>query len=561
MANNEIKTNAEIYREQRKERLAKAAKKKSSPKRDKAIRVAVKAIVIVLAAAVVLLGAGRVLTNVFCVPQKVLNVATYGDEKLTAAEFNYYYMYLYNQIAYQAQQYQQQYGISTGFDVNVSPADQEYVGSDAPEGVKTWADYFAATAPTTAFFYNEMYKLATGEEAKAKGFTWSEEECKSQLEETIAEIETKAKEADFSVDKYISRFIAGEGITEKSYKEIFKKEFIVQAYLKWYQENSGSELSDAEVKSYYAEHKDDFAKATARVYGFSYAKPAEDSESTAPVYTKAQAQKLANEFLSKITDGASFVKLALTYAPEEQKAQYEDSSATLLKNQSKTAISGGAAKIADWLFDAARKTGDKVVINEEDSEMFYVIYLESPAAPDTSYSGVSVRHILVEAATKDEGGETLSDEAIAKNFAAAKKEADAILKEWKTGEHTEDSFAALATEKTDDPGSKETGGLYSGINADSQYVENFLNWAMDATHKPGDTGIIKTNYGYHIMYYVGAEDTTPKWITDIKTTVAGDNFNELVENSYADIDEKMTVNEKLLDYFADRFIKNVFVTQ
>jgi hypothetical protein len=35
---------------------------------------------------------------------------------------------------------------------------------------------------------------------------------------------------------------------------------------------------------------------------------------------------------------------------------------------------------------------------------------------------------------------------------------------------------------------------------DSNYVENFLNWAMDA-HKDGDTGIVETEYGYHIMFY------------------------------------------------------------
>ena len=63
MADNEIKTNAEIYREQRKARLAKAAKKKSSPKRDKAVRIIVKTLCIVIVVALVLFGAARVLTN------------------------------------------------------------------------------------------------------------------------------------------------------------------------------------------------------------------------------------------------------------------------------------------------------------------------------------------------------------------------------------------------------------------------------------------------------------------------------------------------------------------
>ena len=85
MANNEIKTNAEIYREQRKARLAKAAKKKKSGKGDKIVGIIVKVICIVLVATVVLYGAAKMLTDVFCVPQKVLTAATYEDEKLSVA--------------------------------------------------------------------------------------------------------------------------------------------------------------------------------------------------------------------------------------------------------------------------------------------------------------------------------------------------------------------------------------------------------------------------------------------------------------------------------------------
>ena len=146
MANNEIKTNAEIYREQRKERLAKAQKKKSG-KGDKIIRILVKTICILLIAGVVLYGAGSLLTKVFCLPQKVLTVATYGDEKVNVAEYNYYYMSLYNQLATTTQQIDSYYGAGygayyTGFDITKDPAEQEYIGEDAPEGVKTWADYF-----------------------------------------------------------------------------------------------------------------------------------------------------------------------------------------------------------------------------------------------------------------------------------------------------------------------------------------------------------------------------------------------------------------------------------
>ena len=85
-------------------------------------------------------------------------------------------------------------------------------------------------------------------------------------------------------------------------------------------------------------------------------------------------------------------------------------------------------------------------------------------------------------------------------------EAERILNEWKAGEATEESFAELANTYSTDPGSNTTGGLYTDVNIDASYVESFENWAIDASRKTGDTGIVETEYGYHIMYFVEGED-------------------------------------------------------
>ena len=34
-------------------------------------------------------------------------------------------------------------------------------------------------------------------------------------------------------------------------------------------------------------------------------------------------------------------------------------------------------------------------------------------------------------------------------------------------------------------------------------VTNFNDWIFDASRKPGDTGIVESDYGYHIIYFVG----------------------------------------------------------
>lgn len=116
-----------------------------------------------------------------------------------------------------------------------------------------------------------------------------------------------------------------------------------------------------------------------------------------------------------------------------------------------------------------------------------------------------VRHILVavEGGTEDEDGTvTYSEE----EWNTALAEAERILQEWKDGEATEDSFAQLATTYTDDTASASTGGLYTDISIDASYVEAFLNWSIDAARVSGDTDIVQTEYGYHIMYFVSGED-------------------------------------------------------
>ena len=34
-------------------------------------------------------------------------------------------------------------------------------------------------------------------------------------------------------------------------------------------------------------------------------------------------------------------------------------------------------------------------------------------------------------------------------------------------------------------------------------VKPFEDWCFDESRKPGDTGIVESDYGYHVMYYVG----------------------------------------------------------
>lgn len=555
MANNEIKTNAEIYREQRKERLAKAQKKKSG-KGDKIIRILVKTICILLIAGIVLYGAASIMTKVLCIPQKVLTVATYEDEKINVAEYNYYYMTLYNQIVNTAQQIDQYYGSGygtyyTGFDVTKNPADQEYKGEDAPEGVETWADYFRLMAPEKAFIQREIYAEATSEEAKKAGFEITNDvqlSINEEIDKIIDQYATYAKDADFSLDNYIAR-VCGEGLTEKTYRELLNRDSVAEKYLTWYQENLTETTSKEDVDKYYKENRTDFDMVDARLFAFSYAKADEKANKDDPSYSKADAKKLANEYKDKITDEKSFIDLAKEYALPSQKSSFEKDSATLAENLQYASIT--AETVSKWLFDADRKTGDTAVLDDEANKTIYVAYIINPPAPDKNTAGADVRHILVQAETTKQDSEgndiELPQDEIDKNFAEAKEEAERLLKQWKKGKATEKSFAALATGNTDDAGSKDNGGLYEDITSTSNYVPEFLNWALDS-HKKGDTGIIKTDYGYHIMYFVGA-DKTQKWESDVRSAIATEGFNEYSMSFYDKVAEKVEKNEVIMNHF------------
>lgn len=137
-----------------------------------------------------------------------------------------------------------------------------------------------------------------------------------------------------------------------------------------------------------------------------------------------------------------------------------------------------------------------------------------------SMSAVDVRHILVfpEGATADTiTSQEWSEEA----WAYAQNKAQQILDQWLAGEMTEESFVALANEHSDDnKGEVTNGGLYEDVYV-GEMVEEFEDWCFDDSRVAGDYGIIRSVYGYHVMYYVRSDREAEDWCFD-ETRAAGD---------------------------------------
>lgn len=52
-------------------------------------------------------------------------------------------------------------------------------------------------------------------------------------------------------------------------------------------------------------------------------------------------------------------------------------------------------------------------------------------------------------------------------------------------------------------------------------VKAFENWCFDAARKAGDTGIVESDYGYHVMYFIQKNDE-PLWKLKIRDALSSE---------------------------------------
>ena len=138
-----------------------------------------------------------------------------------------------------------------------------------------------------------------------------------------------------------------------------------------------------------------------------------------------------------------------------------------------------------------------------------------------------VRHILIAV----EGGTENEDEVMEytdEEWEACRMEAQAVLDEWLAGEATEESFTELTYVYSEDTGSNTNGGLYENLDSESGFVQEFVDWYMDESRKPGDYGLIRTEYGYHVMYFVGSE---AQWLRNCRRGVMADLTSDVLKEA------------------------------
>lgn len=548
MANKDTqRTSAESYRDDRKARLAQSAKK--SQKKSEKSKAAAKIVKMVVAIVLAVVVAGGIVWKVLddtAAIKKNTTVFSLGDDiRVSEVEFTYYYSQYLNNIYSYAQQYAM-YGMNIGIDPTKSPDEQNY-GTDADGNDVLLSDYIKDETISAL----QSYKILYAEALKA-GYKLTDDEQKS-IDDQVEELRNTAAENKYSLNAYLKASY-GKGINEKFLRKQLEMQTIVTRYQSDTSTNLTNSYSEADIKAVYDADPSAYNAVDARTLSFAIETlTAKDGESDEQLATrqKAAAAKVkaeAEAALKACTSEKAFLEQAKKKNSSTE--DYDAESATALTEAAKsTLISYVSEDAAKWAFDSARKSGD-VKLFEVGSDgnvtSYVILYINKGSyAP----MAANVRHILI-SFTDDTSS---SSEATDEQKKAAKASAEEIYKQWQSGAKTEDSFAALAKEKSKDTGSAADGGLISGITANSNYVESFRNWATDSSRKAGDTGIIESEYGYHIMFYSGKDYA---WKSTIRSTKSSEDFEKKLTELEGSDEYKLKKNDKKIDKALKSYLKS-----
>lgn len=543
------KTQAEIYREERKARIAKANKKNAKSAGSAKLGSLIKKIVALVICLAIVCGIGYYVADTSGLKNRVLTAATVGGEKLSAADF-YYYYYLSYQNALSMQSSYSSYGINL-IDENVSPDEQDYPYADDDGNTRTWAEELKSQAATRA-----QSTIALYNEAVKAGVELDEEEL-TEINETITSLEANASSSGYSLNAYLKRMF---GYTKKQFEEQLKVEQLATKFNEMKQTEFADAVTEDDLKAELKANPNTYGLASIRYYSLSYEtltqKEGEDDKAfeTRQDESKKATVKEAHNIANGISTDETFKSEVAAYEEklaeetkaeeaeaaeaeaEAEAAEDEDKDETLQKNISHSTATGLIeAKGADWAFSADRKAGDCTVIEGENGA--HIVYIVSPKSLDAH--SVSVRYCLI---AYNEEFTSAADED---EREAAKDEAETLYSAWKKGgDLTEDSFATLCMENSDDSSTSADGGLLEEVRLNSM-VSAFEDWCFDSARKPGETAVIEAEeYGYFLVYFVKNNKDDLDWKKTAKESLGDKAYDEYYEGVIADEGSYPLVNKE-----------------
>ena len=466
---------------------------------------------------------------------KTTTAATIDGEKYTAAEVEYYYQTAYRNFVSNSQySYFLSYlGLNTNatlksqsinstaaamLGIELPDADAESAEADseadplAPTGM-TWHDYFLDEA-----LDNMRVIQAALKAAEAEGFQYPAG-VQAQYDDNMDALKAVAAASGISVSQYLKGNF-GAGVTEKVYGEQLMRVLRYSAYADAYQDSLT--YSDSELEETYNADRNTYDHVSYEVVSFSGAAESttdDEGNTVEPTEEEAAAaleaaQDLAQTVLDGFQDGGDLEELA------------NENDGTYSKNENGTYSAGSV--MSEWLYDSTRKSGDASTL--ADGTVQYVVVFHDRFRDENPT--IDIRHILVPLGSGSiaEGEEGYEDQQ-AQLKADAHAKAEELLAQWQSGEATEDSFAALALKESAD-GSKYDGGLYTEVYQ-GRMVTEFNDWCFDAARQSGDTGVVDTQYGSHVMYFSGVN--AARWQTQVAANLRTEAYTAWEEDLVKDV--------------------------
>ncbi len=528
-------------------------KEKSEAKKNKAYTITF-VVCMVLVLAIALGVVGKQLVTRTGLDQRLTTAAVIGDHKITSAEMNYFYVDAindqysnwYSSYGNYTQLYLQMlYGLNTAL-----PLSQQASSSNPQQ---TWADVFASRAVDNAESTYTLYDLAM-----KNGHQLTDEE-KANLENSYKNLSNLASYYKYkNVNAYLKN-VYGYGASEKTYRKYIEVNFIAQSYYNKYADDLS--YTNEDFREYEKEHYDEFSSfsfASFKMNVNDFLPEGVKDENGNVTYTDEQretAKKDAQAAVDALKDDQITSGVLLDKAIAQMKPYAGKDGKTSTKNQD-VLYTNVAEQIRSWLADDARKPGDFTAIpvttkstdaegkETETTTGYYLVVFEG--RDDNTMHLVNVRHIL----SAFEGG-TTGDDGLTTYTEAEKQAAlntmNEIKEAWLAGEKTQDSFAALAKEKSDDTNSAVNGGLIEDIFP-GQTVKAFNDWCFDSSRKAGDYEVVETEYGYHLIYFVGNADMTYR-DSMIESTLRVADLSAWYDNIMKDVEaKKVNTSHLLLDY-------------
>jgi len=488
-------------------KAARAAEQKAADKKAKTLYISLAVIFVAITVFMLVFNSG--------ILQRGKTAVTIDGTDYSVVETSFYYNTSYQNLLQNmgGDANAAYFGLDTSKPLKDQTANTAMLGLDTEI---SWDKYFKDQAVNSMKFIH-----ATLAKAEAEGLTLDEAEL-SALDTNIQAIKDQAAANGYSYKAYLSA-VFGAGMTPAIYEQLVKDNLLANKYATNYTDSLT--FSDDEVKAYYEENKKNYDLVDGGyiiVDGAPETKTEEDGDEVAPTHDEIAASMAAAE------EVAEDILAAYKKGNTDLKALAEEFSA--YSHYSSEEITFIAGITGDWFFDEARKDGDTAILEDINENRYYVAVFNS-RKQDTALD-YNVRHILLDdSSVEAEGDAEVTDEMVA-------AKAQEILDSW---DGTEEGFAALAEEFSTDDGSKSNGGLYENVNK-GEMVTAFNNWCYEDGRKSGDTGIVASSYGQHIMYFVGY-GTTEHWYDSCRNVLASEATtvwqDELLESTTAEIQSGM----------------------